>query len=431
MTGNLQARRRRRSRSLRLAVGVLVLSVCPLSGAEYKQLPPLEAKALAIAPQVQQSPELHLQVGPSLPSLRVSVTTDKAIYRDGEKVSITGRVVNIDGEPVRSLVDVRVAVKGKTDGKADLENPIYRNLLDVGMGEFVVDGYKVQMPAPDDTLHDNRVEFTVVARAEPIGGGVGDVAVASFSSEQLGWIRVGRILVPPAMFFLGLTIAALAFTMGQPSRRGVKWALIALYTASLLFLLSALAGPLLISFSPGTEALFRTTPVGIVKIVGATDGANQWVLNVGGVLDANGKIGGGFTVPLYILILSLIGAVISMFLKLPDFLKMYRSMSDDPTDAMKQASALGTEAFKYFTYIVTGPFLGMIVFSLASLVESTNVFVLSVVAFSVGFISDGIVETMVSFSEGLLDRAKRPKATGVAQASAPASSQEDGPQAPQ
>src|SRR5262249_7661077 len=119
-----------------------------------------------------------------------------------------------------------------------------------------------------------------------------------------------------------------------------------------------------------------------------------------------GMLKGGFAVPLYVLILSVVGAVISMLLELPDFLRDYEAIHTGAPDESARASTLSSEVLKYFVYILTGPFLGMIAYSLASLLASTSVFVLSVVAFSVGFISDALVEAMVSFATGILNRAR-------------------------
>ena len=404
------------------ALALLLVGTTPtVAGIASKSLPPLDAtQARYNAEPVQQNDESVRTPTASLAALaltrqkaqlKVSVSTDKGIYRDGEKVKISGCVFDLSGGAGSALVDVRIAENpNENDPKADIENnAIYRTLLKVPMGPFVVEDYKIQLPASKSALDDNRVKYAVAARVVPIGEGDGDLVFTSFAAVEIGWSRVFKILGPPAIFFVGLTVAALGFTMGKASKRGARYALIALYCASLMFLLFALGGPVLISFSPGTETLFRSTPVGIVRVAGDSNAASQWVLNVGGILGAEGNIGGGLAIPLYILILSLIGAVISMFLALPGFLRDYRAIPETPGESVKPASVLVTEAFKYFTYIVTGPFLGMIAYSLASLLDATNTFVMAIVAFSVGFISDGIVETMVSFSTGLLNRAKRPK----------------------
>jgi hypothetical protein len=92
---------------------------------------------------------------------------------------------------------------------------------------------------------------------------------------------------------------------------------------------------------------------------------------------------------------------------------MYEAIPVGGSQESEPASTLSSKVFKYFVYILTAPFLGMMVYSLASLLSSTNVFVLSVVSFSVGFISDGVVETMVSFSNSLLKRALKTPAAGA------------------
>jgi hypothetical protein len=194
--------------------------------------------------------------------------------------------------------------------------------------------------------------------------------------------------------------------MKDPNRAAARTMLFAIYGSGFFFLLVALGGPLLISLSPTLEALLRTTPVGLVK--GATEKIKdiQWVVNIGGVLGSDNVLKGGYSVPLFLLVLGVMGGVISMLLKLPDFLHEFDAIgSNSPTESV-DVSNLRAKVFRYFVFIVTGPFLGMIVYSLAVLADYTNALALSIMAFSVGFISDHIVEAMLSVSENVLTRAK-------------------------
>lgn len=117
----------------------------------------------------------------------------------------------------------------------------------------------------------------------------------------------------------------------------------------------------LISFSPGTEAIFRTTPVGIAKVTTDKIKELQWTLNIGGVIDANNLLRGGYAVPLFVLVLAILGGVTSMLLKLPEFLRAYDLIPAETPEEAESVSKLRTDVFKYFVYILTAPFVGMIV----------------------------------------------------------------------
>jgi hypothetical protein len=56
---------------------------------------------------------------------------------------------------------------------------------------------------------------------------------------------------------------------------------------------------------------------------------------------------------------------------------------------------LRSDLFKYFVYILSAPFIAMIAFSHMVIADYTNPHALRSVAFSVGFISDTVVETIM------------------------------------
>jgi len=355
------------------------------------------------APATDQATNTPTQNTEAPISLLVSVCTDKPIYRNGERVRLTIKVFNPRGDLQPSVVDILINRAGSTAPR-----DLYKNLMQAKDGPLTDDGYQVQLPLPEigDAWNDQHEEFEVRVGAISRDGILGDVAITSFAAEEVGWGCLVKIFVPPLGFVLVMVAACLWISLKSPGRPMAKLAILVLYSAGFLFLLLALTAPLLVSLSPGTEALFRTTPVGVVKVAASKAADIYWAVNIGGVIDSDGTLKGGFAVPLYVLILSVVGAVISMLLELPAFLRTYEAIPTSGPEESKEASKLSSEVFKYFVYILTGPFLGMIVYSLASLLSSTNAFVLSILSFSVGFISDGVVETMVSFSTSLLNKAK-------------------------
>jgi hypothetical protein len=173
-----------------------------------------------------------------------------------------------------------------------------------------------------------------------------------------------------------------------------------------MFLAMTLAGPLLFSFSPATEAFLRTTPIGLAKVTTEKGKELQWVLQIGGTIGPENRAAGAFSIPLYLLLLAMIGGVVNMFLQLPRCLEAYYRISRE-TDIEKQEELVATfraAVCEYFVYILAAPFLGIVLYGLMAAADYTNVWILGVMACSVGFMSSRIVEVLVSFSAQILDR---------------------------
>lgn len=348
------------------------------------------------------------------PRLLISIRTEKAIYKNGERVKLIGKVLNLTGDlPVSSVVDLRVFRKLKPEKKEGAPGPapepkevVYRTLLEPKSTDFSDDGYIIQFPSQETLWVTKQVEFEVGATALPRGGGEGSLAVTAFTAEEIGYVNLFQVL---GVFVVGVLYALLLIYlvfMNEPTKPAARKMLLVIYGSGLFFLLVALGGPLLISLSPTTEVILRTTPVGIAKATTEKIKDLQWMANIGGVVGPDNSLKGGYGVPVFILILGVVGGVISMLLKLPDFLRDYDAIEARTAGEAEQVSGLRTRVFKYFVYIVTGPFLGMIVYSLVTLADYTNPLALSVMAFSVGFMSDQIVEAMLAVAGNVLTRTK-------------------------
>jgi hypothetical protein len=163
---------------------------------------------------------------------------------------------------------------------------------------------------------------------------------------------------------------------------------------------------LLIFASADLESLLRTTPIGFLKASVGKSPDLQWVINIGGVVTAGapgatgGALQGGLAVPLLIVVLATIGAAINMLRRLPDFLRLYDRIpvEDTPTGDRhwgESGETLRANLFRYFVYTLSAPFVAMMAYSLMFLADYTNPYALAVVAFSVGFISDTVIEVVM------------------------------------
>jgi len=165
------------------------------------------------------------------------------------------------------------------------------------------------------------------------------------------------------------------------------------------------------SASSSTEAFLRTTPIGLAKVATAKGPELHWILQVGGTIGPENRAIGAFSVPLFVLMLAMVGGVVNMFLQLPRCLGAYYELSRE-TDAPTQERMVAdfrSAVCEYFVHILTAPFLSVVLYGLLAAADYHNVWVLGVMSCSVGFMASRIVETLVSFSSGVLDQLRTPQ----------------------
>lgn len=355
---------------------------------------------------------------PSTQRLLLSVRPDKAIYRPGERVRISGKLVNLDAVPFSSVVMLEFFRRNAQEKVEDAAT--YTAIIETRPSEtsFMDEGYAIQVQESTsigEAIRGQSVPFKVRASAWLQAQGASDkpaYSETSFLVEDVGYAQLLKLIGLPVLLVVVFLALCLRWFTNEPTKHSAKQAMLLVYASGLLFLLLALAGPFLISFSPGTEALVRTTPVGIAKATTEKIKDLQWIVNLGGTISGDGIVKGGYAVPLFVIIWGVIGGVISMLLKLPDFLREYDAILAVQSGEAQAASELRQRVFRYFVYILTGPFLAMMVFSLATLADYTNAMALGILGFSVGFASDSIVEAILSMTSGFLTRIKTRFASG-------------------
>jgi hypothetical protein len=162
---------------------------------------------------------------------------------------------------------------------------------------------------------------------------------------ELGWINIGLFVTVSFLFTLVVWFIDL-FTGVVSKKRMVQ-----IIIFSYLFTLFALFGSVLVffglPFASGLDDVMVKSPIGIVKGCGkesktesrwiseeiecskarkkASRTASQWVVNIGGTIhepnQGAAEIHGGLIVPLYVVILSLIGGAVSMTRRVPEYQK--------------------------------------------------------------------------------------------------------------
>ncbi len=234
-----------------------------------------------------------------------------------------------------------------------------------------------------------------MARVMPLVPGVtGDRAYASFSARAFGWGETFKIFAVPLLAALLIPIIILYVFTVKPDRTAAKLTLWGVYAFGLCFLSAALIGPLLFSISSDTQTFLRSTPVGLAKATVIHNRDPQWLLHIGGIVSLDNAIQGGFSVPLFVIILAMVGGVVNMLLQLPTCLNSYYTIAiTAPNEDV--VAKFRKDVCTYFVGILSAPFLGIIVYSILAIADYNNQAAIAVAALSVGFASNTIIDSLL------------------------------------
>jgi hypothetical protein len=285
---------------------------------------------------------------------------------------------------------------------------LYRNAIELEGGKFSTDDFVIRAPERDTWVAFSG-DLVIWARLVlPPSKEVITQESRTITVEDLGWSDIIRIVGLPLVLVITIPFTMiLVFTL--PARqRAATYALWGVYFFGFFIVMLGFAAPLLFSFSPATEVFLRTTPIGFAKVFSDKMRDMQWVIHVGGLINFENKIQGGVAVPLLVVIFAMFGGVVNTFVQLPKSLQEYYDIarSSDADQAQKMV-AFRMRVCTQFVYILSSPFLAVIVFCLLSMADYSNPWVLSVLAASVGFLSDQIVDTLLAVARGWLSQITR------------------------
>ena len=356
-------------------------------------------------------------------------------------------------------------------------------LVNITNGEFVVDGLtQGNLKFTDGTALSITVEIPDLKR---------DGVLASEST----YVNTEKPLLPLSKMWLivllivaGLVSVFLITFTGIKTEQKNRWAIVFSYVVILVFLALPLVVPVALPhLFPNLIPLMvkRSTPVGLVvaKIEDRKNPEPQWVLNIGGYVTAltnapqiSGAVTsspaqispnsvqevvvhGGLAIPLYVVILSILGGAINMTRKVPLYqvgMETEQARSTNWISAAAQGALLGVAAIfrkqiptgcetrddesqapakqtqdnaktnkqehwrlgllGLYMSLISAPFLGIVTFYLLSWLDFQRVSVLVIVSFSIGLMSEAIVTKITEVAAQFLNNnakdAKEPEAEG-------------------
>ncbi len=387
----------------------------------------------------------YRKIFPPPPAASVSLS---AYFDTAQDEATTLRIigeVQMEGKPVEEG-KVRITVRKL---KGNFQQSLQVNLV---AGKFdVFDAPSFRNCMPKDPLHVTAEVWSPKFEKR--------LAERIFINSPSRLSRAGLRTLGIVLFILAILSVILflwAFT-GERTRRKNRGAIILSYCVILLFLVLPLLAPAFLSYAfPSLPRVMIPSPVGLIVTNVGQDGEGaavetQWALNIGGYAEENSSgegiadVKGGIVIPLYVLILSILGGAINMTRKVPRYqsekeeaekvtkispfsplLKPLMDIKDfiggeehaqvdkggtetqqqDPEGSQGKPQAGREETLKWrenllnqYMFLISAPFLAIATYYLLYWLEFTKVPVLVLVSFSVGLISEPILRRITSLAE--------------------------------
>jgi hypothetical protein len=205
--------------------------------------------------------------------------------------------------------------------------------------------------------------------------------------------------------------------------------------------------------------IMKNAPVGLVKAFAKGTDDPQWLLNIGGMVEPRRKplladagkgaggagpepggsapvsgigqepaypeVRGGLAIPLFVILLAMLGAGINMTRKVPEIQKVYDCVGFTFADAVRAPATMFNsppqpsvppadyagmrkDLIETYMYFLSAPFLAIAVYYLLQMIAtSLQEPVLVVVAFATGLMSNTVIGTIIAFADDWLSRAKK------------------------
>ncbi len=292
------------------------------------------------------------------------------------------------------------------------------------------------------------------------------------ATESAAWnTEAKRALVPVTLTIIIVLIAVFLFFVytGEYNKDKNRIAIGTAYIIIGVALLLPFTAPFALSIFPDAVKTMAESPVGLVKVHWAGEEGtgvllDQWALNIGGIpqpltnTPAKGdgtsnkpptdlyNIRNGIVIPLYVLVLAILGGAVNMTRELPKLqcdlastwtllesdLTMKKVMSlgqmgdtpedtgkitddqDQSSDEVKPAEANDSkelmnkmnesrgDLIKQHMYLITAPFLAIITYYLLFMVEgklAESIPIVVIISFSAGLLSETVVSTISEYAD--------------------------------
>jgi len=322
-------------------------------------------------------------------------------------------------------------------------------LADITAGNYSSSEQKVlQTFTPDDALH---VEADISVSNE---GDIFSKKVNAYSN------RLPDTWLTEIVMVLGIVLFGFLFYTytGKYTKHKNRIAIGIAYAIVAVALILPFIAPLAINYYPETVEVMAKSPVGIVKVGKANDQMlDQWALNIGGIAskakpeDEKYDIPKGIVVPLYVLILAILGGAVNMTRELPklqhdlasvwdmDFswsgikssMMFGKEQPDKPAATSSEAvqvvaekSNIGNELLskedrrrnhlrgeliRQHMYLMTSPLLAIVTYYMLFMVEgllAESIPIVVVISFAAGLLHETVVSTISEYANFYLAKLK-------------------------
>jgi hypothetical protein len=334
----------------------------------------------------------------------LSIFTDKRQYAPGEIVKIFGNVYNLTGEPLTQRVHVQIS---SYDDKTKKTSYVYDDSVLANNGSYI---FGFDAPSPN--------KYTVVTSLERWN----ETAFTKFNSIDVinPTVSTTSLMLYIALicFIIFLVLLPVVSTYSVSIMELISFVLIsAIVLSPLVALLSSnielgVDAPIGVILKPPADE--RTQPT--LNNLGQPQMGGQWMLNVGG--NKHNNYSDGIQIPLYVITFGLIGGYLRYLYDTTSRREYFEeqiekievSPGNDNDKRKKKRRLFVSRNIKALGLIFLSPILAITIWFTLSQIGiqgqqqavqgqiQTGVFVLAAVSFTVGLVTEEVVQSLIKFT---------------------------------
>jgi len=345
-----------------------------------------------VAPEIEPSIPTHCAPGITTRTpTSIAVDTDQTTYTPGQVAKLYIFVTDITGCPINT--DVTVTVTNPDKPKAGVLyqqtfpiNGTYNRNFGVTLEQ--VGRHNITAKVTGILLHPYPVsEAEAAAFAKPMS------AMTIIEVKELTQTRAAFVFYIGLASFAGLMITiALGYTnttTGQILRF--------IFISGIIF---AVVG----SFTFVNQEISGNSPIGLIK---KPPISGEWMVNIGGNPRTNYE--DGIQIPINVIIFGIAGGYLRYLYETANFIKNNKELLEDApkTDAEKRINKLRNfyQSLEDIALLFLAPLLAIAVYFLLTVfgLEGSNaVYVIAVISFSVGLVTEEVVQALIRFTTSRL-----------------------------
>lgn len=164
------------------------------------------------------------------------------------------------------------------------------------------------------------------------------------------------------------------------------------FVATMFFILTIFTVVIVVTLFFMPSPIGVTSPFGLV-INQDVSNETQWVINIGGQpISDTLRYAGGIQIPIYVIVLSFLGAYVYFLIQVPKLVKL------------RENSKLVNGALPYLVRFFMAPLLAVALYLVLWQLEVRGTFILAAISFATGLIIEQVTERIIEFARGTIGK---------------------------